>query len=142
MNNRMAVGLAVSAGYALGRTKKARPAFGLTTLVLGRKPAPDAAAVASFPGGRLGDNPQLKDIREQLRTDWRGVGSAAVSAVVDRGLEAVADRLHDQTPGSRRAAPSTGRSSGRTAAKNSGEPAPRRTAKCAAGGGKAGADDA
>ncbi|MEU9256459.1 DNA primase [Streptomyces sp. NPDC048270] len=93
----MAMGLAVGAGYVLGRTKKAKVAFGLTTLVLGRKLAPDGASLASFLGSRLGDNPQLKEIREQLRTDLRGVGSAAVSAIVDRRLEAVADRLHDRT---------------------------------------------
>ncbi|MFD7258834.1 DNA primase [Streptomyces sp. NPDC059874] len=93
----MAMGLAVSAGYVLGRTKKAKLAFGLTTLVLGRKLAPDAASVASFLGSRMGDNPQVKEIREQLRTDLRGVGSAAVSALVDHRLEAVADRLHDRT---------------------------------------------
>ncbi|WP_329192224.1 MULTISPECIES: DNA primase [unclassified Streptomyces] len=93
----MAMGLAVSAGYVLGRTKKAKLAFGLTTLVLGRKLAPDGASVASFIGSRLGDSPQLKEIREQLRTDLRGVGSAAASALVDRRLEAVADRLHDRT---------------------------------------------
>ncbi|MEU9304890.1 DNA primase [Streptomyces sp. NPDC048269] len=97
MNNRMAMGLAVSAGYVLGRTKKAKLAFGLTTLVLGRKLAPNAASVASFIGSRLGDNPQVKEIREQLHADLRGVGSAAVSALVDRRLEAVADRLHDRT---------------------------------------------
>ncbi|MEU9146699.1 DNA primase [Streptomyces sp. NPDC048349] len=97
MNNRMAMGLAVSAGYVLGRTKKAKLAFGLTTLVLGRKLAPNAASVASFIGSRLGDHPQVKEIREQMRTDLRGVGSAAVSALVDRRLEAVADRLHDRT---------------------------------------------
>ncbi|MCX4547129.1 DNA primase [Streptomyces sp. NBC_01565] len=97
MNNRMAMGLAVGAGYVLGRTKRARLAFGLTTLVLGRKLAPDGASIVSFVGSRLGDNPQFKDLREQLRTDLRGVGSAAASALVDRRLEAVADRLHDRT---------------------------------------------
>lgn len=97
MNTRMAVALAVSAGYLLGRTKKAKVAFGLTTLMLGRKLAPHGASVVSFIGSRLGDNPQVKEVREQLRTDLRGVGSAAVSAVVDRRLEALADRLHDRT---------------------------------------------
>ncbi|MGW7101845.1 DNA primase [Streptomyces sp. NPDC054838] len=95
----MAMGVALGAGYVLGRTKKAKLAFGLTTLVLGRKLAPDGASVASFIGSRLGDSPQLKEIREQLRTDLRGVGSAAASALVDRRLEAVADRLHDRTLG-------------------------------------------
>ncbi|MEU9237505.1 DNA primase [Streptomyces subrutilus] len=93
----MAMGLAVGAGYVLGRTKKAKVALGLTTLVLGRKLAPDGASVGSFLGSRLGDNPQVKEIRELLRTDLRGVGSAAVSAIVDRRLEAVADRLHHRT---------------------------------------------
>ncbi|MGW2672615.1 DNA primase [Streptomyces sp. NPDC001272] len=93
----MAMGLAVGAGYVLGRTKKAKLAFGLTTLVLGRKLAPDGASVASFLGQHLNNSPQLKEIREQLRTDLRGVGSAAAGALVDRRLEAVADRLHDRT---------------------------------------------
>ncbi|MEV8531771.1 DNA primase [Streptomyces sp. NPDC051211] len=109
----MAMGLALSAGYVLGRTKKAKLAFGLTTLVLGRKLALNGASVVSFLGSRLGDNPQVKEMREQLRTDLRGVGSAAADALVDRRLEAVADRLHERTLGVQdRLAGLTGRDDG------------------------------
>lgn len=97
MNNRMAIGLAVGAGYVLGRTRKAKLAIALGTLVAGRRLTPDATAVASFLGSRLGDHPQFKEIGEQLREDLRGVGSAAVGVLVDRQLEAVADRLHERT---------------------------------------------
>ncbi|MEU3725405.1 DNA primase, partial [Streptomyces sp. NPDC031705] len=97
MNNRMSIGLAVGAGYLLGRTKKAKLAFTVGTLVMGKKLKPDAEALASFVGSRLKDHPQFKEIREQLSEDLRGVGSAAVGALVDRRLEAVADRLHTRT---------------------------------------------
>ncbi|MFJ6793178.1 hypothetical protein [Streptomyces sp. NPDC091268] len=97
MNTRMTLGLAVSAGYVLGRTKKAKLALGLTTLVLGRRLASDAASAASFLTRRLGEQPQVKEIREQLRTDLSGVGSAALAVLVDRQLAVVADRLHDRT---------------------------------------------
>ncbi|MFJ4776176.1 DNA primase [Streptomyces sp. NPDC088762] len=97
MNNRVTIGLAVGAGYLLGRTGKAKLAFTVGTLVMGRKLKPDAEALASFLGGRLKDHPQFKEMREQLREDLRGVGSAAAGALVDRQLEAVADRLHNRT---------------------------------------------
>ncbi|WP_051832381.1 hypothetical protein [Streptomyces katrae] len=124
MNNRMAIGLAVGAGYVLGRTRKAKLALGLGALVMGRRLTPDAAAVGSFLGDRLGDHPRFKDLREQLREDLAGVGSAAVGALVDRQLEAVADRLHARTLGVQERLTSSGWS-------GSAEPDRKPTAKAA-----------
>ncbi|EFL12919.1 hypothetical protein [Streptomyces sp. C] len=94
MTNRTALSLAVGAGYFLGRTKKARLALGLTTLVLGRRAA--AGSAGHLVGG-LRDHPRVKELRDQVRTDLRGVAPAAVGALVDRQLDALADRLHDRT---------------------------------------------
>ncbi|WP_369779776.1 DNA primase [Streptomyces sp. R33] len=126
MNNRMAIGLAVGAGYVLGRTRKAKLALGLGALVMGRRLTPDAAAVGSYLGDRLGDHPGLKDLREQLREDLAGVGSAAFGALVDRQLEAVADRLHARTLGVQERLTSSGRAG---SAERDGKPAARATSR-------------
>ncbi|TDU80366.1 DNA primase [Streptomyces sp. KS 21] len=126
MNNRMAIGLAVGAGYVLGRTRKAKLALGLGALVMGRRLTPDAAAVGSYLGDRLGDHPGLKDLREQLREDLAGVGSAAFGALVDRQLEAVADRLHARTLGVQERLTSSGRAG---SAEPDGKPVARATSK-------------
>ncbi|MEU1071120.1 MULTISPECIES: DNA primase [unclassified Streptomyces] len=97
MNNRLAVGLAVGAGYVLGRTKKAKLAFGIGTMVLGKRLKLSPGALAQFAAGQLENNPQFKEIGDQLRQDLRGVGKAATGAMVNRRLEGLADRLHDRT---------------------------------------------
>ncbi|GAA0589570.1 DNA primase [Streptomyces crystallinus] len=97
MNNRLAIGLAVGAGYVLGRTKKAKLAFGIGTMVLGKRLKLSPGALAEFAAGQLEHNPQFKEIGDQLRQDLRGVGKAATGALVNRQLEGIADRLHDRT---------------------------------------------
>ncbi len=96
MNNRLAMGLAVGAGYFLGRTKKAKLAFGIGTMVMGKKLQLSPRALAEFASSQLQNNPQFKEIGDQLREDLRGVGKAATGALVTRQINAVADRLHDR----------------------------------------------
>ncbi|MFE9539811.1 DNA primase [Streptomyces sp. NPDC006691] len=99
MNNRLGLGLAVGAGYLLGRTKKAKLAFGIGTLVMGKRLQLSPRAIADFAAAQLADNPQFKEIGDQLRHDLRGVGKAATGALVNRQIEGLADRLHDRTLG-------------------------------------------
>lgn len=101
MNNRLAVGLAVGAGYLLGRTKKAKLALAVGTMVMGRKLELSPQALAKFASSQLQQNPQFKEIGDQLREDLRGVGHAATGALVNRQLSGLADRLHDRTLGVR-----------------------------------------
>lgn len=96
MNSRLVLGLAVGAGYVLGRTKKAKLAFGIGTMVVGRKLQP-SRAFAEFATAQLRDNPQFKEIRDQLREDFCGVGKAATGALLTRQVDALADRLHTRT---------------------------------------------
>ncbi|WP_093798108.1 DNA primase [Streptomyces sp. Wb2n-11] len=96
MNNRLAMGLAVGAGYFLGRTKKAKLAFGIGTMVMGKKLQLSPRALAELASSQLQNNPQFKEIGDQLREDLRGVGKAATGALVTRQINAVADRLHDR----------------------------------------------
>ncbi|WP_030378331.1 MULTISPECIES: hypothetical protein [unclassified Streptomyces] len=95
--NRVALGLAVGAGYVLGRTKKMKMAFAVGTLVAGKKMQLSPRAVADLVNQQLKNNPQFKEIGDQLRTDLRGVGKAASGALVERQISGIADRLHNRT---------------------------------------------
>ncbi|MEV7194769.1 DNA primase [Streptomyces sp. NPDC093510] len=97
--NRMAVGLAVGAGYVLGRTKKAKFAFAVGTMVAGKRLNLSPKALGAFVTQQLENNPQFKEIGDQLRQDVRGVGKAATGSLLNRQLEGLADRLHDRTLG-------------------------------------------
>lgn len=95
--NRMGLGLAIGAGYFLGRTKKLKTAVAVGGLVAGKKLNLSPRMVADLLSQQLRDNPQFKEIGDQLRGDLRGVGKAASGALVERQLDSLADRLHDRT---------------------------------------------
>ncbi|MEU8844948.1 DNA primase [Streptomyces sp. NPDC048564] len=95
--NRLALGLAVGAGYVLGRTKKMKLAFAIGTMVAGKRMHLSPRALADLVSQQLQNNPQFKEIGDQLREDLRGVGQAASGALVERQLDAFADRLHGRT---------------------------------------------
>ena len=95
--NRVGLGLAVGAGYVLGRTKKMKVAFAVGSLVAGKRMHLSPRALADLVSQQLQNNPQFKEIGDQLREDLRGVGKAASGAMVERQVEALADRLHGRT---------------------------------------------
>jgi hypothetical protein len=95
--NRVGMGLAIGAGYVLGRTKKLKFAFAVGTLVAGKRMHLSPRAVADLVSQQLLKNPQFKEIGDTLREDLRGVGKAASGAMVERQIDAIADRLHGRT---------------------------------------------
>jgi hypothetical protein len=95
--NRMGLGLAVGAGYVLGRTKKMKLAFAVGTMVAGKRMHLSPRALADLVSQQVQNNPQFKEIGDQLREDLRGVGKAASGAMVERRIDALADRLHGRT---------------------------------------------
>ncbi|MFF7971494.1 DNA primase [Streptomyces sp. NPDC007905] len=95
--NRTALGLAVGAGYLLGRTKKAKMALAVGSLVAGKKLNLTPRALGDLLQQQLRDNPQFKEIGDQLREDLRGVGKAASGAMAERQMNALAERLHGRT---------------------------------------------
>jgi hypothetical protein len=95
--NRVGLGLAVGAGYLLGRTKKLKMAVAVGTMVAGKKLNLTPKGIAELVSTQLQNNPQFKEIGDQLRTDLRGVGKAASGAMVERQIDALADRLHGRT---------------------------------------------
>ncbi|MEU9351121.1 DNA primase [Streptomyces griseoloalbus] len=95
--NRMGLGLAIGAGYLLGRTRKLKMAVAVGGLVAGKKLNLGPRMVADLVSQQLRDNPQFKELGDQLRGDLRGVGKAASGALVERQLDSFADRLHGRT---------------------------------------------
>ncbi|GHA33946.1 DNA primase [Streptomyces purpurascens] len=95
--NRVGLGLAIGAGYLLGRTKKLKMAVAVGGLVAGKKLNLSPRMVAELLQEQLRNNPQFKEIGDQLREDLRGVGKAASGAMVERQIDALADRLHGRT---------------------------------------------
>ncbi|MBO4255537.1 DNA primase [Streptomyces griseorubiginosus] len=95
--NRVGMGLALGAGYLLGRTKKMKLAFAVGTMVAGKRMHLSPKALADLMSQQLQNNPQFKEIGDQLRQDLRGVGKAASGAMVERQINSLADRLHSRT---------------------------------------------
>lgn len=95
--NRVGMGLAIGAGYVLGRTKKLKLAFAVGTIVAGKRMHLSPKALADLVSQQLLKNPQFKEIGDTLREDLRGVGKAASGAMVERQIDAIADRLHGRT---------------------------------------------
>ncbi|WP_438307137.1 DNA primase (plasmid) [Streptomyces sp. HUAS TT11] len=95
--NGLALGLAVGAGYVLGRTKKMKLACAVGSLVAGKRMHLSPKGVADLISEQLRNNPQFKEIGDQLRQDLRGVGEAASGPLVERQLEGLAKRLHGRT---------------------------------------------
>ncbi|MFD9093502.1 DNA primase [Streptomyces collinus] len=95
--NRTALGLAIGAGYLLGRTKKLKMALAVGSVVAGKKLNLTPRGIGDLLQQQLRDNPQFKEIGDQLRQDMRGVGKAATGAMAERQLNALADRLHGRT---------------------------------------------
>jgi cobalamin biosynthesis protein CobT len=93
----MGLGLAIGAGYLLGRTKKLKMAVAVGGLVAGKKLNLSPRMVTDLLQQQLKNNPQFKEIGDQLRGELRGVGKAASGALVERQLDALADRLHGRT---------------------------------------------
>ncbi|MFI9423669.1 DNA primase [Streptomyces achromogenes] len=95
--NRTALGLAVGAGYLLGRTKKLKMALAVGSLVAGKKLNLSPKTLADLVNQQLKSTPQFQEIGDQLRQDLRGVGKAASGAMVERQMSSLADRLHSRT---------------------------------------------
>ncbi|KOU09427.1 hypothetical protein ADK86_00335 [Streptomyces sp. NRRL F-5755] len=97
MKNRPALVLAVAGGYLLGRTKKAKLAIGIGSMVLGKRLNLSPQQLISLVNDQIAANPQLKELPEQLRGDLKGVGKAATGALVTKRLDSLADSLHERT---------------------------------------------
>lgn len=88
---------AMAGGYVLGRTKKAKLAFGLAMFVAGRRLKLSPGDLAAAGMRQLAENPQLAGLREQMRGDLYGAVKTAAAAAMDRQVSSLTDSLRQRT---------------------------------------------
>ncbi|MGC9379828.1 hypothetical protein [Streptomyces sp. MH13] len=96
-DSKAAMAAAVAGGYLLGRTKKASLAFVVGSYLVGRRVGPNPGRALSQGLAGLQRNPQLQELRDQVRGELLTAGRAAVTAAANRRLTGLADRLRDRT---------------------------------------------
>lgn len=95
--NRTALGLAVGAGYLLGRTKKMKLALAVGAMAAGKKLPLSPGALKDVLTQQMENNPAFKELGTQLRGNLSDAGKAASGALVERQMSSLADRLADRT---------------------------------------------
>ncbi|GHJ37819.1 DNA primase [Streptomyces sp. TS71-3] len=99
--DRTTMGLAVGAGYLLGRSRKMKMALMLGAMAAGRRLPVTPSALKGAVGDQLRNSPHLKGLGDQLGGQLGGLGKAATGALIERRIEGVADRLQSHTAGMR-----------------------------------------
>ncbi|MEU8525992.1 hypothetical protein AB0C77_10420 [Streptomyces sp. NPDC048629] len=94
MNNAK-IGTALVGGYVLGRTKKAKLAFGLAMALAGSRIKPGQL------GKSIAKSPLLSNVNQQVRGELVTAGKAAATTVLNAKAEHLADSLHKRTEGLR-----------------------------------------
>ncbi|MFC5785931.1 histone protein [Streptomyces aureus] len=94
---KIALAAAVAGGYVLGRTKKARLAFGVATYLAGRRFGLNPQQLLTQGLQKLGDVPGVGELNEQVRGQLLDAGRGALVAAADRSLVSLADSLHERT---------------------------------------------
>ncbi|MCM2579965.1 hypothetical protein [Streptomyces meridianus] len=86
---KMAIAAAVAGGYVLGRTKKAKFAFGMATYLVGRRFGVSPQQLLAEGLHKLAESPQFSQLGDQIRGELRDAGRAR--------LDSFADALHERT---------------------------------------------
>ena len=93
MNNAAKIGIGVSGGYLLGRTKKLKLAVGLGAWLVGKRFDMSPTRLAMAGVGQLRQSPEFNDVMDKIRTDVTGAGRRAVEQAVTTRLDTLADTL-------------------------------------------------
>lgn len=88
---------AAMGGYVLGRQRKFKLAIALGLYAAGKQLKLNPQKIAELVISRIGDSPQLAELREQAQGELATVGKAAASAIIDRQAGHLADALQSRT---------------------------------------------
>ncbi|MEW1785633.1 hypothetical protein ACF1GX_00540 [Streptomyces albidoflavus] len=95
--NKVALATAIAAGYALGRTRKAKLALTVGTYLAGRRFKLSPQELVTEGVSRLRETPQFNAISDQVRGDLLTAGRSALTAAADRRFDSLADTLRERT---------------------------------------------
>ncbi|MEH0934297.1 hypothetical protein [Micromonospora psammae] len=101
MKSGMRIGLAVGAGYILGRRRKLRTALTLAAAVAAGRASREPGHLLKHGGQLLSSSPQLSNLAK-LGGPLATAGRAAASAAAGSGIDAVSGRLRDSADALRR----------------------------------------
>jgi len=87
------IAVAITGGYLLGRTKKAKLALGLGMLLAGKKITLDPQQLARA----VADSPLLSGLNAQARKELSGAAKTAATRALSTRMNGLADSLHDRT---------------------------------------------
>lgn len=87
------IAIAITGGYLLGRTKKAKLAIGLGMLLAGKKITLDPQQLARA----VADSPLLSGLNAQARKELSGAAKTAATRALSTRMNGLADSLHERT---------------------------------------------
>lgn len=91
-----AVLAAVAGGYLLGRTRKAKLALTVGSVVAGRRLGLDPQELLRQGIQKLAETPQFEELTDQVKHQLVAAARTAVSSTANRRLESLADALRDR----------------------------------------------
>ncbi|MBO8194048.1 hypothetical protein ITI46_20615 [Streptomyces oryzae] len=92
-----AVLAAVAGGYFLGRTRKAKLALTLGSVVAGRRLGLDPQELLRTGVRKIAETPQFEELTDQIKHQLMAAARTAVSSAANRRLETLADSLRERT---------------------------------------------
>lgn len=96
-STRAAIAAGMTAGYLLGRSKKAKFALALATFAAGRRARLSPRQILADAIRKVVDSPQCAELGEQLRGELLDTGKSAVTALVNREVASLTDLLAQRT---------------------------------------------
>lgn len=91
------VGLAVAAGYVLGRYHKGKWALALAAMGAGKRLPGPQGAVLEQGKKLLSSNPVVGHLTQEVREQLVGAGRSALTSAASRRIESFSDALRDRT---------------------------------------------
>lgn len=96
-----AVALAVAGGYVLGRTKKAKLALALGSLVAGRRLGLNPQDLLTQGFKKVTELPQFQELSVEVKGQLLTAARTAATAMANRRIEGLVDSLRERTEGLR-----------------------------------------
>lgn len=97
MNDGLKVTVAITGGYLLGRTRKAKLAIALGSWLLGKRLDLKPQALAREAFDQMGRSPEVAKLAGNVRGELLSAGRAAAMSAMSTRLDRAADSLRDRT---------------------------------------------